>query len=267
MLKITWPGSARILVLPILLSCASCVNMRKTMYFAGQKDQTLPVDAPLAKSVIEDHDLLNISVSSLSAKSSALFNMTSVSFAYSPLASNMSSMATETTGYLVSDDGKIQFPVLGEIKAAGLTNDQLGKTIAAQLEERKLLLDPVVSVRDLNFKVTVLGEVARPTVLNVPTNKITLLEALGMAGDITVYGNKANVLLIRNIGGVRTIKRLNLNSSELFDSPYYYLQANDIVYVEPNKTKVAGSGRGSQMLPTILSGLSFIAIIVSYTLK
>jgi polysaccharide export outer membrane protein len=123
-------------------------------------------------------------------------------------------------------------------------------------------VDPIVIVRHLNFRVSVLGEVSRPGIINVPSEKISLLEALGSAGDITVFGKKENVMILREENGVKKIKRIDLNSSELFDSPYYYLKSNDIVYVEANKAKVGSSTRSSQLLPIILSGLSFAAIIL-----
>ena len=107
-----------------------------------------------------------------------------------------------------------------------------------------------------------MGEVGKPTVINVPDERISLLEALGLAGDITVFGKKENVMVIREENGKKNLQRLNLNSSELFQSPYYYLKSNDIVYVEPNKARVASSTRSNQLLPILLSGLSFAAIIV-----
>jgi polysaccharide export outer membrane protein len=124
------------------------------------------------------------------------------------------------------------------------------------------LVDPIVSVRFLNFKVTVLGEVQRPTVVDVPDEKISLLEALGLAGDITIYGKRDNVMVIREENNQKIIKRLNLNSSEIFNSPYYYLKANDIVYVEANKARIATSTRTTQLLPIFLTALSFIAIML-----
>jgi len=119
----------------------------------------------------------------------------------------------------------------------------------------------------LNFKVTVLGEVTKPSVISVTNEKITLLEALGLAGDISIYGKKDQVMVIREENGTKNIKYLNLNSSELFTSPYYYLKSNDIVYVEPSKAKVGSSTRSTQLLPIILSGLSFIAIIVDHLIQ
>jgi polysaccharide export outer membrane protein len=148
------------------------------------------------------------------------------------------------------------------MKITGLTTNELREKITAELLSKKLLVDPIVIVRQLNFKVSVLGEVGRPSVVNVPSEKISLLEALGLAGDITIYGKKDNVMIIREENGQKTIKRINLNSSEIFTSDYYYLKSNDIVYVEANKAKVASSTRSSTLIPIILSALSFGAIII-----
>jgi len=130
------------------------------------------------------------------------------------------------------------------------------------LTERKLLLSPLVSVRMLNFKVTVLGEVGHPTVIPVPSEKISLLEALGLAGDVTINGKRDNVLVIREEPGKKVIKRLNLNSSQLFTSPYYYLRSNDIVYVEPNKTKVISTSNAAMWVTVVVAVLSFGVIVV-----
>ena len=125
-----------------------------------------------------------------------------------------------------------------------------------------MLIDPIVNVRYLNFRVTVLGEVAHPTVVSVPSEKISILEALGLAGDLTIYARRDNVLLIREENGNKTIRRINLNSSEILASPYYYLKSNDILYAEPNKAKVASTTRTNFLLPVIFSGLSFVVIVL-----
>jgi polysaccharide export outer membrane protein len=207
--------------------------------------------------VIQKNDILQITVSGMNLEDAIVFNTPS-------MASTGTSGASgpQAVGFLVSDQGFIQYPVLGQVKADGLTKSELTKYIRNQLEERKLLVDPVVSVRFLNYRVTILGEVAKPQVVNVSNEKITILEALGLAGDITVFGKKENVLLIRDVDGERTVKRLNLNSKEIFASPYYYLRSNDVVYVEPNKAKVATSDRARQTIPIILSSLSLIVIIL-----
>ena len=239
---------------------ASCTTTEKAVYFNGQGDATLPSNIVIPQTVISTNDLLSITVTSLSPTASAVFNAPNVT--YSNNTTNITGGPIEASGYLVDADGNIQFPILGSIKAAGLTETALRSQIIKGILDKKLLVDPIVTVRHLNFKVTVLGEVSNPTVINVPSEKITLLEALGLAGDVTIYGKKDNILVIREEGGQKVIKRLNLNTSEIFNSPYYYLRSNDIVYVEPNKAKVAGSSRSTQLLPILLSGLSFAAIII-----
>jgi polysaccharide export outer membrane protein len=227
------------------------------------------------ESVIQKNDLLNITVSSLNPEASLVFNLPNQAAAVSSLsvATNPNGMSgssgnlQQPMGYLVSTDGTIKFPVLGAIQAAGLTKKQLEQSITNSLTEKKLLTDPIVNVRFLNFRVTVLGEVARPTTINVGNERISVLEALGLAGDLTIYGKRDNVLLIREEGPNKIIHRLDLNSEKILSSPYYYLKTNDVVYVEPNKTKVASTSRTQQLLPIILSGLSFIAVIVTYAIR
>jgi polysaccharide export outer membrane protein len=119
----------------------------------------------------------------------------------------------------------------------------------------------------LNFEVTVIGEVGNPSVITVPNEKISLLKALGLAGDITIYGRKDNVLLIREENGKKRVKHIDLNSKSFLSSPYYYLQPNDIVYVEANKNKVASVGRMTPYLPAILSGLSVIILVVDRVIQ
>ncbi len=249
-----------LLLLSFFLFLSSCVSTRKSVYFVDQKDATLPSTTVIPESIIQKNDLLGISVSSLNPTASAVFNAPNISYANASSATNGGTL--QSSGYLVDANGNIQFPILGNVKAAGLTGNALREVIVSSLTDKKLLVDPIVSVRYLNFKVTVLGEVANPTVINVPNEKITLLEALGLAGDLTIFGKRENVMVIREEGNQKIIKRLDLNTSELFNSPFYYLKSNDIVYVEPNKARIASSGRTVQILPIILSGLSFAAIVI-----
>lgn len=250
----------------ILFECliSSCASVRNTEYFAEQNDAVIQSKNLAPPSLIQANDIVSISVSSLNPGATLIFN--------TPNNSNTSS-ATSTgnnllsPGYLVNNEGMIQFPLLGDIKVAGLTTTQVKIEITNQLNNKKLLVDPVVVVRQLNFKVSVLGEVGHPTVVNVPSEKISLLEALGMAGDITIYGRKDNVMVIREEGGVKKIKRLDLNSKELFSSQYYYLKSNDIVYVEANKSKINSTSTSTQIVPIVLSALSFIAIIVEVIVR
>jgi polysaccharide export outer membrane protein len=148
------------------------------------------------------------------------------------------------------------------MEAAGLTKTKLNVNILRKLVDQELLIDPIISIRFLNYKITVIGEVARPTVVNVPSEKITLLEALGLAGDLTIYAKRENVMVIREENGKKIIKRLDLNSTELLTSPYYYLKSNDIVYVEPNKGRVASASLARQWLPVIISFLTLVVVSI-----
>lgn len=238
----------------------SCVSTRRATYFYRLGDTTLNSKYPVPQLVIQPNDILSISVSSLNPQASSLFNPVSTS--------GTSSDSDKPSGYLVNREGYIQFPILGNIKVSGLTEEELRQKITNELNERKLLSDPIVSVQQLNFKVTVLGEVNHPGVIPVKNQKISLLEAIGDAGDLTIYAQRNNVLLIRTEpDGDKMIRRINLTSNQLFDSPYYYLKNNDIIYVEPNKTKVASTGRGQIVLPIVFSGISLLIIAFSYLIR
>jgi polysaccharide export outer membrane protein len=137
-------------------------------------------------------------------------------------------------GYLVDQEGDIDFPILGKIKARGMTRNQLREHIKTLLIDGGYLRDPIITINFLNFKVSVQGEVNQPGSFYISGERITLLEALSMAGDLTIYGRRDRVVVIREANGERAMLNHDLTSTELFTSPYYYLQQNDIVYVEPN---------------------------------
>lgn len=237
----------------LLLLC-SCHSSRQAIYFNVQQDLTTQIQVHDTANVIQNNDILSITVSSLSEQESQRYNLPNT-------VAGTGSNAIPG-GYLVNEEGNILFPVIGSIKAAGFTKRQLEGAITDSLLTKRLLLDPIVSIRNLNYKVTVLGEVQRPSVINVPSEKITLLEALGFAGDLTIYANRRNVLLIREEANQRTFKKMNLNSTEIFSSPYFYLKPNDVIYVEPNKTKISSASATRQWLPIVLSGLTFLTIAI-----
>ena len=246
-------------LLLLINGLSSCMSTKQATYFSNASDTTILTRLDDAETLIQKNDMLSVYISSLNPEASAVFN-----------APNSQATTTSTTtgsasagGYLVNTDGNIQIPILGNIKAAGLTKKQLKADITNSIIDKKLLIDPIVTIRHLNYEVTVIGEVSRPTVINVPNEKISLLKALGIAGDITVFGKKDNVMLIREIEGKRKVKRIDLNSNNFLSSSYYYLQPNDIIYVEANKYKVTNANRNQQLLPTILSGLSIIALVVT----
>lgn len=243
----------------VLFLISSCTNSKKIAYFLNQQDTTLTTSNAAPAAYIISNDLLSITVSSLSNQASAVFN-TANSAGMASI--NQNENVLQPSGYLVNKDGYIKFPFLGSLKVSGYTEQELEDTITNLLLAKKLLLDPIVTVRHLNFKVTVLGEVNRPAVLKVTSEKISFLEALGLAGDLTIYAKRENVLLIREENNKKVIRRIDLNSSNFLLSPYYYLKSNDIIYAEPNKAKVASTSKAVQLLPIMLSGLSFLAIVL-----
>ena len=168
-------------------------------------------------------------------------------------------------GYTVDADGNIQFPVLGAIHVADLTRSEIAALLKSKLEG--VMPDPVVTVTLLNFYVTVIGEVARPGTYNFPGDRLTLLEALGFAGDLSVYGNREKVMVIREENGTRHVEILNLKSKDIFTSPYFYLKQNDVVYVEAVGTKAKSVSTFTPYFPVITSLASLgtaIASIIYY---
>lgn len=243
---------------------ASCASTRKVAYFSDVQDSARILSKAGLEPVIQKKDILSITVSSLSHEATIIFNTPNLPI--TPSAS-VSPEVPQTAGYLVSDNGTIRFPVLGDIPAAGLTQKQLEDTITHLLIQKKLLFDPVVSSRFLNFRVTVLGEVNRPGVVTAPSEQISILEAIGQAGDLTIYGLRDNVILIRQEGADKLITRLNLNSTKILQSPYYFLKSNDVIYVEPAKDKIASTSLFQQRIPVILSGLSLLIILLTNVFK
>ena len=243
---------------------ASCTTSKQIVYFEHVKDTTFYSTQTVADYPIKPNDILSIMVSSRDQEASMEFNPHLRNSIRSTTATGQS---TEPGGYLVSSDGTIQMPYLGKIKAAGLTQDQLKENITNMILAKKILIEPLVEIRYLNFEITVLGEVARPTVITVNSDKISMLKALGLAGDLTIYGKRDNVLLVREEGGVKKTRHINLNSADFFNSPYYYLQPNDVVYVAPNNVRKVQATTNPNLLPIILSSLSLAVIVIDRLLR
>lgn len=247
----------------VIVFFTSCIDTRKSTYFNDLNDTVLKSSSVEGtEHIIQKNDILSIRITSLSPEASAVFNATNTTATSTVTATGT---RNESSGYLVNADGNIELPMLGSIKAVGLTKTQLKDYITKQLLDKKLLVEPIVDIRHLNYEVTVLGEVTHPTVITVPNEKISLIKALGVAGDITVYGRKDNVLLIREDDNKKIIKRLDLNSPSFLQSEYYYLRPNDVVYVEATKNKEANISRTRTIIPTVLSAISLI-ILIQYRL-
>ena len=241
-------------MLSIVVALCSCTSTRKSVYFNGIKDSDLNITAKEIEPVIKPNDILSIVVTSLNAEATEVFNKPILP---ETIYTTNTATTTQANGYLVSQEGYIQFPILGNIKVVNLTKKQIKDHLTQLLVDRKLLVDPVVDVRYLNFRVAVMGEVGRPSVVTVPSEKISLLEALALAGDLTIYARRDNVMVIREENVKRQIRRIDLTSSDLLTSPYYYLKSNDIVYAEANKARVASTNQIILWLPVIFAALSF----------
>lgn len=210
---------------------------------------------------ISPDDEIAIFVSSIDPNAVAVFNLPLTSY-LSPGESTVNSAPTIQT-YLVDSKGEITFPVIGKVRAAGKTRGELAEILQDKISS--YAKSPMVTVKIQNFKISVLGEVLEPGTKKIVNERISVLDAIGMAGDLTIYGERSNVLIIRENEGKKEFYRLDLTSSEVFSSPYYYLQQNDIVYVEPNKAR-KGNAKYSQnaqfnvsVVSTIIGAISVIA--------
>ncbi|SMO36526.1 polysaccharide biosynthesis/export family protein [Solitalea koreensis] len=234
----------------------SCTSNKNIPYFqdAGYTKQAQKVINSY-QPVIQSDDILAISISSLNPEATVLFNTKATNSSTNTLDQR------QIDGYLVDKNGFVDMPVIGLMKLGGLTSDAASNTIKAKLTN--YLKEPSVSVRFLNFKVSVLGEVARPGVYPITSESVTLAEALGLAGDITIYGVRENVLLIREENGSRQFARINMNSSDVFATPYYYLHKGDVIYVEPNQRKYTSSesNKPYQILAVLIGFLNVAAIV------
>lgn len=233
--------------------CAS----RNLVYFSDVNADSvfsLPIGTPFEPR-IQSGDLLRITVSSMSAESNLLFNAGVINSQGQTDLRQATNLVSLNQGYLVDREGMINFPVIGKIKLSGKTKEEAVVHVTGLVEEH--IKDPIVNVFFLNFKVTVIGEVARPGTFTLENDRITLLEALGMAGDMTQFGKRENVLIIRDEGGERKAIRINLNNKDVLNSPYYQLHQNDVIYVEPDKMKavLASTNQRSMSLLAILSSL------------
>lgn len=239
---------------------ASCASRTKLQYYQGLAE-AIKGDTLSYNPVLKQDDLLLIIVSSPNPEAVKDFNMTS----YEVIGDGIKFGIADQVGtmrryqsYLIDSEGFIEFPVLGKLKLAGMT-----RSGALQFMKDKLkpyVYEPIVNLRILNYKVTVQGEVMRPGVFTLNTERITLPEALSMAGDLTVYGKRENILIIREIDGKVSYNYVDLTKADFINSPFYYLSQNDVVYVEPNKTKINSSAVGPN-ISVILTSVSLLITV------
>ena len=250
-----------LLALALLLLC-SCGDTKKLRYFQDLSQSNSPSDISIAKytePAIQPDDILSINVNTLDPEATTSINsrnggVSNIGVAYG------SGTVTPISGYLVDRQGIVDIPIIGKVKLAGLTTMQ-----ARDLVEKKAALtlkNPVVDIRFTNFKVTVIGEVNRPASYVIPNEQVTLLDAIGYAGDLTIYGKRENILLIRKDPNGKNVSiKMDMTRKDILNSPYFYLKQNDVIYVEPNKTKVLNNDNNAIKYIQVAATL-FTAIIL-----
>ncbi len=243
-------------VFPVLalLVMSSCATKKEIIYFQDIEELDLQEISQNFEPIIEKNDILYISVSSMNEEVVKPFQRASTA------AATATNLNPGLQGYLVGSDGTIQFPVLGAIDVAGKTRKDVQGSLKEQLSA--FVTDVVVDVRIMNFKVTVLGEVNNPGVYTIDDERVTLPQALGLAGDLTEDGQRDRVVVIREENGKQRISRIDLTGSDLFSSPFFFLKQNDVVYVEPSLRGVKKSG----FIPDIPALLSLATVVLSATI-
>lgn len=253
-------GMSLVVILAWIVLLGGCTSAKKLVYFQGATSHEDTVIRPERFiPTIKKGDVLSIQVSSLNAEASTYFNPVAVADGNATVSST--NPLTRTSGYLVDADGTIKLPLIGQLAVADLTNAKAGELIRSKLTV--YLKEPTVSIRNQNFRISVLGEVTRPSLFTIPNEQISLPEALGLAGDLTIYGRRDNVLIIREEGNRSVFTRLDLTRRDAFQSPFYWLHPNDVVYVEPGKVRVTSVDRGFILAPIAIGILSLIAIIAT----
>lgn len=226
----------KLLLLLMVVTVASCASVKDIAYF-----QDIPVEMEQQISAgkgitLQPNDMISIVVSSKDPELAMLFNLPKVQQIAGATGSATSS-TSELSGYVVNSQGYIDFPILGKVFVEGKSREQVSELIKEQLASEQLLKDAVVTVNYLNLQFSVMGEVAKPGQYSITNERTTILDALSQAGDLSIYGGRRTVLLTRESEGKRISYKLDLTSSKMFDSPAFYIQQNDLIYVEPNQMR------------------------------
>ena len=245
---------------------SSCVSRKEIVYFQGlekaeatfEKNQKTGLD-------IKPNDLLTINVSATEPEAAIPFNLPVI--AVPQTGTEMAGLSVngrqQLQTYLVDSDGNIEFPVLGTVNVGGLNRQQLVSKLKTKIAE--YVQNPIVNIRIVNFQISVLGEVARPGTFDIRDEYLSLPKALGFAGDLTIYGRRNNVLVMREENGKKVHEYLDLTNPNVINSPFYYLQQNDVVYVEPNGAQMqsASYNRNAGVYISIASVLISLAVLIT----
>jgi polysaccharide export outer membrane protein len=251
----------RKLLIPILafLMLSSCGTRKDIVYFQDE-----PIEGGVKMSepkqlIYKPDDILTINVAALDPDTVRPFNLAFISGGTTDVINARGGVQQQT--YLVDYDGNIEFPVLGTLKIAGLTRTELTSILIQKISE--YVTKPIVNVRLVNFTVTILGEVRNPGTFTIQDERITVLEALGLADDLTIFGKRKNVLLVREVDGKKKYAKIDLTSVNVVNSPVYYLQQNDVIYVEQNNAKIRSStyNQNNSVLISAIGTLTTIAAV------
>ncbi|MEC4116919.1 polysaccharide biosynthesis/export family protein [Myroides phaeus] len=250
-------------LLGAILLLTSCASREKLVYYQNVEDVLLKeTSATHFETKFRPDDLLMIIVSAEDVEAAAPFNLVNTMTTNPNNPAGSGQMQQQL--YLIDSNGNIEFPVLGTLKIAGKTKAEAIDLLTKEISQ--YINNPIINLRIMNYKVTVQGEVNKPGVHNITSERLTLAEAIALSGDMTVYGKRDNVLVIREIDGKRIPIRVDMTKADFMSSPYYYLNQNDIVYVEPNKTRINSSVVGPN-LSLGLSALSLLVTIIALSIK
>ena len=229
-----------LLFIALITAFSSCVSKKDIVYFQNDKIDQAKVSNSY-KTVIKPDDLLQITITALDLEAVRPFNLAAVTYASS---SNSPVGVAPQQAYLVDTKGEIDFPILGKIKIGGLTREETIELLKSKLSP-DYIKEPNVNIKIVNYKISVMGDVRSPGSYNIPNERITILDALALAGDVNISGQRNNILIIREEGAEKKQYRVDLRSNELLTSPVYYLQQNDVVYVEPNYARIQSASENS----------------------
>jgi len=249
----------KFLIIVVSVSCMfSCKSREYIAYYQGIESLSNKESQNTFESTIQPDDLLMIVVSALDPESAAPFNLETTIV---PTAMGQSQLAQRQQQlYLVDKNGMVEFPVLGQLSFGGKTKTE----VTAFLKEKLALYvkTPIVNIRIMNYKITVQGEVAKPGSYNISSERVTLPEALSLAGDLTINGKRENLILIREVNGKKSYNRIDITKPDFINSPFYYLSQNDLIYVEPNQAKSNSSTVFNQNIPVMISAVSLLSSII-----
>ena len=250
------------LALLVCIIISSCASRQDLVYFQDEMATESDDIVHNYELVYKTDDMLTIDVSALDPEAAKPFNLTAVSYNATSVISAQGTLKMQT--YLIDANGNIEFPVLGTLQIGGLTRAETTDFLKEKLAD--YIKNPIVNVRLANFTITVIGEVNKPGTFTIQDERISLTEALGLAGDLTIYGKRDNVFLIRDVNGKKQYAKLDLTSIKVLNSPNYYLAQNDVIYVEPNNAKVRQSSY-NQNNGVIISAIGTLATIAAILIR